>query len=410
MVTGGLAASGVRAEMVGRGAVALEALVGARPRAFSRSPFFVPRVRRRRFAVRRSDARMGAQMAEMRRDPLTDTYVLFSEARGHRPHEFLPPQAPPQRDACPFCAGNEQQTPGALATYPALPDRTDLPWQVRVVPNKYPAVFKRSERATFYPFSYSSSASGADPELTRPPAWWQEPDTGGLHEVIIESPLHLSGFTELSQPEMTLVMTVYRDRLRACGQDPQLAYALLFKNAGARAGASLEHIHSQLLALPILPAAFQYELMRTAEYAMLNGVGPLTDMLDGDLETGERIVAEDDQFVLWCPYASRFPYETWLIPREPNSRFEEATESELAVAAGWLRRLLLAYHELSPQPAYNFWIRSAPLRQSHPHFCWRLEVAPRVASLAGFELASGCFINPVFPEQAACQLRELLID
>jgi len=353
----------------------------------------------------------GAKMAEMRRDPLTDTYVLFAESRADRPHEFQSPQPAVRRERCPFCLGNEQLTPDELASYAPLMDRADLPWQVRVVPNKYPAVFGRAARKDEDP----SAASDPDSSFMTAPsatdsAWWSQPEKGGAHEVIIESPLHLRSFTDLSEAEIAFVMRVYRDRLVAAEQDPDLAYALLFKNNGARAGASLEHIHSQLLALPFVPAAVQYELSKTADYAVLHGVGPLVDMIQDDLASGERIVEADEWFVLWCPYASRFPYETWIVPRARTSRFEDVTEAELSAAANWLRRLLLAYETLDAKLAYNFWIHSAPFRQSHPHFRWRLEVTPRATSLAGFELASGCFINPVFPEQAAQQLRELMFD
>jgi len=340
-------------------------------------------------------------MSEFRRDPITDCWVLIAEARSERPQEFAPLGFADQSAHCPFCRGREHETPEAVAIYPMAIDgnrSAASDWLVRVVPNKYPAIAASPGAAT------DAASAEAATDAARGDGLYESRPGLGVHEVIIESPDHVTRYTDLDERQFRIVFTAYRDRLLALRREPRLKYALLFKNSGPDAGASLAHVHSQLLAMPHVPAAAQYELTKAYEYGRLHGRGLLEDVVERELASGARVVAVTDRFVVFCPFASRFPFETWLVPRAAESRFEAS--SSIDEASALLRRLLIGVELQLGRPAYNFWIRTAPLQDSHADFRWRIEVAPRPAQPAGFELASGCFINPCVPEAAALQLRE----
>ncbi|MBI2481387.1 MAG: DUF4921 family protein [Planctomycetia bacterium] len=319
-------------------------------------------------------------MPELRQDPLSGRWVIIAENRAARPDQFAVTNATGV-DVCPFCPGHEDLTPKASAVYPAESSATD--WQVRVVPNKYPAV--------------ELDASGGRGEAAI-----------GVHEVIIESPAHVASLTEVSAAEAQLTFVAYRDRLQTLSKDKRLAYGLVFKNARAEGGASLEHTHSQLIATSTIPADVQYELARAGEHQMLHGSCAFCDLIGGELH-GARHVLETDSFAVFCPFGSRFPYEMWVLPKEHCESFETTPDSELAELADLMRRLIRGLEVLLDAPAYNFWIRNAPFRlSSHDDFHWRIELTPRMTRLAGFELGTGCFINPVGPEHAAAELRSVM--
>ena len=291
--------------------------------------------------------------------------------RSARPHEFASPVTNTVTP-CPFCAGNEAETPGEIASYPL--ERGDASWQVRVVPNKYAAV------------AWTTAAVGT-------------------HEVIIESPEHLVNLTDLSEEQARLVFVAYQDRLRALSDDERLGYGLVFKNGGANGGASLEHLHSQLIATEMVPPDIQLEAAKAGEHRTLYGTCIFCELLAGELR-GDRVVAANEHFLAFCPHASRFPYEMWIVPKDHEPSFEEATPSQVAALSQLMVSLLQKLNGCLDSPAYNYWIHTAPFRMSlHDDFHWHIEIAPRIARLAGFELGGGCFINPVEPEGAAERLR-----
>lgn len=318
-------------------------------------------------------------MPELRQDPFTGRWVIVAEGRAARPNEFAP-HGGTAVEVCPFCPGHEDLTPPATAVYPG--GSTSEPWKVRVVPNKYPAV--------------ELSASGDRGEAAV-----------GVHEVIIESPAHVTSLSDISDEEARLTFVAFRDRLQALRQDPRLAYGLVFKNVRAEGGASLEHTHSQLIATSTVPADIQFELAKAGEHRMLHGRCALCDLIAGELQ-GARHVAETDRFVVFCAFGSRFPYEMWVLPRQHRESFEATPDAEIAELAELMRDLIRRLEARLDSPAYNFWIHNAPFRMSsHDDYHWRIELTPRMTRLAGFELGTGCFINPVSPERAAAQLRAM---
>jgi UDPglucose--hexose-1-phosphate uridylyltransferase len=320
---------------------------------------------------------------ELRQGPLTEQWAIIAPERAARPIEVHPDgHAVPI--VCPFCPGHEAQTPPALRSYPDGPG-----WRVRVVPNKYPAL-----RLAGNP------APHGDEFGTRS-------DGVGAHEVIIDSPVHAHSLTDLPAEQVRLLLSVYADRLRELRRDGRLAYGLVFKNVGAAAGASLEHTHSQVIALPRVPAFVRQELITARAYHRRHGRCLCCDLLDREVRDGRRLVLESRHFAVLTPFASRMPYEMLLLPRRHAARFEELPEDECADLAGALRSALLKLERAADRPAYNYLIHTAPFTGPEPEsFHWHLEVLPRTTTLAGFEWATGVTINPLPPEQAAAQLRE----
>lgn len=315
--------------------------------------------------------------------------TLFSLRRAERPVGVYLQSTTSEVGECPFCAENEHLTPATLLVVPSLdPSKESGAWQVRVVPNLYPA-------------------------LGSPQA-----DATGHHEVIIESSDHLTRFTRLGLPQVLVVLEVYRDRLSALRGETKIVHAVIFKNEGAEAGASLAHIHSQLIALPYVPEATRKRLDFNRCYAEQHGQTYFEAVID-KARQDNRIVWESADLVAFCPHASRFPYETWIVPIAPQPHFDASPASLLEqLAEGWLR-VALAYETIVPEGAYNAVLQSAPLRgaelpddpfdsSSFDHYHWSLEILPRVAMLAGFECGTGDYINTVFPERAAATLRENL--
>jgi UDPglucose--hexose-1-phosphate uridylyltransferase len=329
-------------------------------------------------------------MSELRRDPLSDRWVVIAENRAGRPDQYQPASARRIVAPCPFCRGQERETPPAAATYVADGQpTTDANWQVRVVPNKYPAV-----RADLPAYQADSAVGETRAAI-------------GAHEVIIESPQHLVSLSGLSDRQVELTFTAYQDRLVYWQRDDRLAYGLIFKNARAAGGASLEHTHSQLIATPSVPSEVARELACAERLLGSYGACAFCRLLDEEAATGARIVAEDEHYVALCPYASRFPYETWVLPRRHASRFEDVGRQPLQRLAHLVRELICRLEQIVSELAYNYWIHTAPWggENYQRSYHWHLEIVPRLTRMAGFELGTGYFINPVSPEQAARRLR-----
>ncbi len=229
----------------------------------------------------------------------------------------------------------------------------------------------------------------------------------GVHEVIVESPRHLSTTTELNPVELTEVLAVYRQRLAAVAADPRMRYGMVFKNVGVAAGASLEHLHSQLIGMPVIPLGVAEKLAGAERYFAREGGCPWCRMADEAQADGRRWVAGEGGFVAFCPYAARFPWETWIVPRRHACDFRQIEGSSLAQLAQLTSRVIGRLERQIPGLAYNYIIHTAPFdTHALDHYHWHMEIIPRLSNVAGFEWGSGCFINPVLPEDAAERLRQ----
>jgi UDPglucose--hexose-1-phosphate uridylyltransferase len=322
-------------------------------------------------------------MPELRIDPIIGRRVYIAEDRAGRPSDYVGEflrnsrpvsEKPDYGKDCPFCAGNEVQTPVASATV------TDANgnWQIRVVPNKYPAVrLDEPESAAF-----------------------------GVHEVIIESPAHVLDMTDLGVEHLAAILAVFRDRLRHWADDRRLKHAVVFKNSGFDAGASLEHVHSQIVALPYVPAAVQAEVDAVARFHGSHGRCLFCDLVQRETSTGERVVIRDLGYLAVCAEAPRQPSETWILPERHAARFDGLDDDQLHAQAQVLHELLRRLQAASPGAAYNLLLHTGPFHAPDAAFHWHWELLPRLTHEAGLEWGGGVYITPLSPERAAAELRE----
>ena len=325
-------------------------------------------------------------MRELRVDPLTGLKVVVAEDRAGRPGGGFAVEAAPRVDPAtdPFLAGHEDRTPPELAAFGAPPERApDTPgWRVRAVPNLYPAV----------------SADAPEPAPSAHPDLFCAQPARGAHEVIVNTPEPVAALAELPAEQLALAMDAWRARIRA--HDGASCRHLLV-NEGAEAGATLPHSHAQLCALDFVPAAVARERERFGAYATRTmGGNLLADLVQEEVRRRERIVAIDDEAVLFAPYASRSPYQLLLAPRRTRPRFEDDGATGAALLHDGLNRLA---RRLGASPPLNLWVRTAPAGADH--FCWRIDVLPRLVPLAGVELGTGLNLNVLAPETAAAELR-----
>jgi len=329
-------------------------------------------------------------MAEIRQDVISGRWVIIATERGARPSDFASAREKPQGGFCPFCTGNEERTPpevDAMRRDGSAPDRPG--WQVRVVPNKFPAL--RPEGQVL------AGSEGLHNRVSGV----------GVHEVIIDAPHHAVSPTELLPSEFAAVLGMYRARMKALCNDERMTYGVLFKNVGAAAGASLEHGHSQLIGVPVMPRRVQEEMQHCRVHYDTAGRCLLCDILAQELADGARVVVEGERFVAICPYAPRFPFEMSVLPKYHSARFHETPTEHLDELASVLHEALRRMEASLDNPPFNFALHTAPLAGPAPEFYhWHIEVIPRVTRAGGFEWGTGFYINPMPPENAAQSMRE----
>ena len=337
-------------------------------------------------------------MPELRRGATNHRWVIVAPERARRPSDFeqkgkgSAEQAP---DNCPFCAGNEDQTPPEVFRVP----NDDL-WHVRVIPNKFPAL-------------ESYEALGREPV----DGVYDRMHGVGAHEVVIESPDHNKTIPDLPEEQVVRLVEAYIQRLKTLMENPWLRYVLLFKNHGKEAGASLHHPHSQIIATPIVPQEVRNSLNIAKAYYDRKERCLFCDIMLTELKSGERIVDDQDGFVTWAPYDARFPFELVIYPKAHSHDFTTMDETQRHGLARALIRTTQRLRNLLGDVPYNFILKTAPnpvVRPGKPGYWttlqydyhWRIAVLPRLTRVAGFEWGTGFYINPMPPEQAAQYLRE----
>ncbi|HZZ85286.1 MAG TPA: galactose-1-phosphate uridylyltransferase [Anaeromyxobacteraceae bacterium] len=331
-------------------------------------------------------------MPELRRDPIVGRWVIIATERAHRPQQ---PNHPPEpsKGLCPFCPGSEDKTPREVYVAGRAPAgaANGGGWRVRVVPNRFPALMIEGE--------LERQAEGI----------YDRMNGIGAHEVIVETPDHGKTLADLSDEDVTEVLFAYKARILDLRNDQRFRYILLFKNSGAAAGASLEHSHSQLIALPITPRQVSEEIEGARRHFEHRERCIFCDIVGQERKDRSRLVYENEEFVAFAPWAPRSPFETWILPKRHESNFEAEPKERLAYCAQALRATLRRIGAACGNPAYNFMVHSNPLRDpSSPSYHWHVEVMPALSqSVAGFEWGSGFHINPVPPEEAAEFLRKV---
>jgi UDPglucose--hexose-1-phosphate uridylyltransferase len=330
-------------------------------------------------------------LPELRKDPITGRWVIISTDRAKRPTDFIRESVEIKGNGfCPFCYGNESKTPPEILAYGRDGSGRDAPgWKVRVVPNKFPAL-------------------GIEGDLDRSGEGLFDRMNGiGAHEVIIETPDHRSTLATLAEKAIEDVFWAYRDRMLDLKNDKRFRYILIFKNHGEAAGASLEHTHSQLIALPIVPKRVREEVDNCKRYFTEKERCIFCDMIRQEIEEGVRVISENEHFLSIAPYAPRFPFETWVLPRAHGSAFENNQSPIYASLARMMRELLRRMDATLAHPAYNYMIHTSPIGEEvNDHYHWHVEVIPKLTKVAGFEWGSGFYINPTPPEESAKFLRE----
>jgi len=334
-------------------------------------------------------------MPELRKDPVVGRWVIMSTERSKRPSDFRKAHVEPGKNgACVFCYGMEHLTPPEVLAYREPGSVANAPgWRVRAVPNKFPAL------------RIEGSAGRRGEGL------YDLMNGIGAHEVVIDTPIHDKGMADLTPHQIEEVLWAYRDRVLDLARDERFRYVIIFKNHGADAGASLEHPHSQLIALPIIPLSVQQELRGSNYYYQGKERCIFCDIVSQESQDGRRVVIENDHFIVSCPFAARFPFELLIIPKVHSSHFVYATATEYRALANSLKVTLSALKAALDDPPFNYIIHSAPLREAESkHYHWHLEITPALTKVAGFEVGTGFYINPVPPEDAAAHLRNIMSE
>lgn len=334
-------------------------------------------------------------MPELRKDPITQEWVIIAVERGKRPSDFVflentsPDGRPEWSEDCPFCPGNEGKTPAEVLAYRKDGAPNGPGWWVRVVPNRYPALaieggLRKAGRGLY------DTMNGV-----------------GAHEVIIESSLHNTTLARLGEAAIADVIWTWRDRYLDLRKDRRLQYILIFRNQGKLAGASLVHPHSQLVATSIVPLDIMQEIEGFKRYQEFHDRCVMCDILVQELDEGERVVLENDHFVAIEPFVSKFPFQTMIMPKVHRGAFVDMSREEVEQFASILKGALLKLEVCLRNPPYNFNLHTAPCGQEHTDgFHWHLDIAPKLTTPAGFEMGTGIYINVTRPEDAAAFLRE----
>ncbi len=420
---------------------------------------FTPETNLRREAPEKRSAGDAAQETSTSKDPkvgqsrldlITGEWTWFATTRSQRPDQFGNVIVKPTEEIdCPFCAGEEHRTPNPVWVASvegehdphAAPNHDSaenaIDWSVRVVPNLYPAVTRLEDAGVAVPpnqddserqaekdampasarlhrssGSYTSCSHHAQAIYNDSRAFSNGSSTGKLfpseaamggHEVIIEAPRHTESLGELNTSEIALVFAAYADRIRYWRSVPGVQHVSIFKNVGRDAGASLQHSHSQLIATNRVPALVQQVTRRLQAHHARVGSCLQCDLIRGEIEEKSRLVSQTDSFVAYCPFASRFPMQVRLTSKEHMPCFSNLHDRPLAELARLALRVVRWLEALRPRTAYNMLVHTCPVdfqgAMESQH--WAIDIFPRMSRLAGFELATGAMINPIYPETAA---------
>ncbi|HER24241.1 MAG TPA: galactose-1-phosphate uridylyltransferase [Candidatus Atribacteria bacterium] len=331
-------------------------------------------------------------MTELRKDPIIDNWVIISTERGRRPLDYKIKTEEKRKSNCVFCEGNEDKTPPEIFSFREEGTSENTPgWKVRVVSNKYPALKMEDKKIVLKKDGMLSKMDGL-----------------GVHEVIIETPHHDKNIDNLTIDQIVLILKTYRQRYLDLSKDKRIKYILIFKNYGIDGGASLEHPHSQLIGTPIIPQRIKEELAGAKEYFNFTRRCIFCDYITQELKSKERLIKEAEEYVVISPFAARFPFETWILPKYHHACYEKASNSHILGLARIMKEILSKINKKLNNPPYNFIIHTAPSQEFSIRECsdldkkyhWHIEIIPRLNKIAGFEWGSGFYINTISPEEA----------
>ena len=336
-------------------------------------------------------------MSEVRRDIVTDTWVIIDTENDTIPK--MPVRESGITKECPFCAGQESRTPNEILAIREGGAPNEPGWRVRVIPNINPILMIEGELEKSGVGVYDMVAGI------------------GANEVIVETPQHITNFFELSEEQVRLVLGVYRQRIEDLHKDKRMRYILVFKNHGPLAGAStMTHTHSDLIALPATPVRVKQKLSGAQEYYSYKERCLFCDIIQQEIEMGDRLVFQSDSFVVIAPYASRFPFEILILPKRHCYTYKEINEREVGDLAHTLKRICKTVYDVLDDPPFNLILCDSPnllpkasyWATIRSDFHWHIEITPRLYRTTGFELGTGFYINHMAPEKAAGIMRARL--
>jgi UDPglucose--hexose-1-phosphate uridylyltransferase len=333
-------------------------------------------------------------LSEIRQDPTLKEWVIIANNRVKRPRHFIKRRRkhslPPYETSCPFCRGNEHLCPDEIIRYPS--EKTPN-WQIRVIANKYPALTFQSDTVNRAEKGFFTKINGF-----------------GTHDVIVETPIHNKFISLMENQEVKSLLTVYQKRYNQLRNDPRIKVIIIFKNHGSGAGTSLIHPHSQLVATPVIPARLNKQFEIAKVHYNDTGRCLYQDIIKNELKSGERIVIDAEKILVFHPFASRVPFETWIMPKEEQASFGNIPAKDLVSLAQVLRTTLLKLYLSLNNPDFNYVIHTAPVGdENKTYYLWHIRIVPRLTSIAGFEIGSGMHINTSLPEETANFIRNFNI-
>jgi UDPglucose--hexose-1-phosphate uridylyltransferase len=330
-------------------------------------------------------------MPELRKDPITGRWIIISTERRKRPGDFrLEPVSPSRGTFCPFCPGNESHTPREILAYRHGGGPNGPGWDLRVIPNSQPALQVEG--------SLDRRGEGLFDKM----------HGIGAHEVFIETPEHGLNLATMPVAAIERVLWAFRERILDLKNDTRFRSILIFKNHGAAAGATVEHSHSQLIALPVVPRIVRDEVEGSRQHYKLKERCIYCDIVRQEQDDRVRVISENADVIAISPYAPRFPFETWLLPKRHTASYEDAARHEYESLARMLKETMQRMNRTLLSPPFNLIVHSAPFGQEGlgPVYHWHVEIIPKLTKVAGFEWGSGFYMNPTAPEEAAQVLRD----
>ncbi len=338
-------------------------------------------------------------MPELRKDLVTEGWVIIAPERAKRPQDFIQPPSEPESGVCPFCPGKEGLTPPEVWAARESGGPNQPGWKVRVIPNRFPALRIEGE--------LNREADGI----------YDRMNGIGAHEVIIDTPDHDRTLEEQPVPDIALALTACKERMLDLQRDERFRYLLVFKNVGREAGASLRHSHYQLMAMPVTPYRVKGKLAGARDYYQRKERSVFHDLVRQEQRDASRVVFENARFLVFCPYASRFPFELCILPKGQAADYPAIEAEQIVQLAEALKVTLSKLSVGLNKPQYNLVWQTAPSRAGHRRsgywdtidqdFRWHIEILPRLTYTAGFEWGTGFYINPMPPEDAAAFLRDI---
>jgi len=329
-------------------------------------------------------------MSDLRYDPVFDVWTVVAENRRDRPLEFVPLDQVRKPLICPFCAGNEDETPPPLALHDSagglIDDPSSQDWTSRVFVNRYP--------------TFTSDTHPGAPDAGP----YRRMDGNGIQELVIPTPRHVASLGELEIEELVAGFIAAQNRMAVVRQNLGLVHAMLFCNCRFEAGASIEHVHFQLIGSPLISPTVTARMNRMRDYQRAHGESLLSSVVAFERKEAKRIVAETDHWTMFCPLASRMPFQIWIVPQDPGGAFSQVSVGVLGELAKLTRQYVQRFERLMGNAGYN-WILHQPAFEQESSDNWFVEIVPRLAKTAGYELGTDIWINPVSPETAARRLK-----